>query len=67
MTTRSPILMLCGSLLVALAIKLTFLLTKKHGLKFKWYLNVREVLEIAKLGFPESVLSMFDYALMNLA
>jgi Na+-driven multidrug efflux pump len=47
------------SLLIALLIKSTFLLTKKHGLSFRWYLNVREALEIAKLGFPESALSMF--------
>lgn len=47
------------SLLAALLIKLTFLLTKKHGLHFRWYLNAREVLEIAKLGFPESALSLF--------
>ena len=47
------------SLLAALLIKLTFLLTKKHGLHFRWYLNAREVLGIAKLGFPESALSLF--------
>ncbi|MBO6137980.1 MAG: hypothetical protein J6O71_05135 [Lachnospiraceae bacterium] len=47
------------SLLVALVIKLTFLFTKKHGLKFSWYLNVREAFEIAKLGFPESALSVY--------
>ena len=47
------------SLLVALIIKLTFLFTKKHGLKFRWYLNAREALSIAWLGFPESALSIF--------
>lgn len=47
------------SLVVALAIKCTFLLTKKHGLRFRWYLNFREVLEIARLGFPESAVYMF--------
>ncbi len=47
------------SLLVALSIKLTFLFTKKHGLKLSWYLNVREAFEIAKLGFPESALSIY--------
>lgn len=47
------------SLLFALFIKLTFLFTKKHALKFRWYLNAREALEIAKLGFPESALSLF--------
>lgn len=51
------------SLLVALAVKCVFLFTKKHGLKFRWYLNAREVLEIAKLGFPESALSVFVVAL----
>ena len=44
------------SLLIASLIKMTFLLTQKHGLKFRWYFNVREALEIAKLGFPEGVL-----------
>ena len=47
------------SLLVAVCIKLTFLLTKKHGLKFRWYFNVKDEFEIAKLGFPESALYMF--------
>ena len=47
------------SLLVALLIKLTFLFSSKHGLKFVWHLNVREVLEIAMLGFPESAISVF--------
>ena len=47
------------SLLFALFIKLTFLFTKKHALKFRWYLNAREALEIAKLAFPESALSLF--------
>lgn len=54
------------SLAVALAIKLTFILTKKHGLKFRWYLNAREALEITKLGFPESALSLF-VVLMEMA
>ncbi len=54
------------SLAVALAIKLTFILTKKHGLKFRWYLNAREALEIAKVGFPESALSLF-VVLMEMA
>lgn len=35
------------STLIALALKMTFLFTKKHGLKFRWYLNVREAIEIA--------------------
>ena len=47
------------SLVVALAIKLTFLFSKKHGLRFRWYFNPREALEIAKIGFPESALSLF--------
>lgn len=47
------------SLLIALAVKSTFLLSKKHGLPFSWYLNAREALETAKLGFPESALSVF--------
>ena len=47
------------SLVFALMIKLTFLLTKKHGLKFRWYFNVREALEIARLGFPEGALFGF--------
>ena len=54
------------SLLIALIIKFTFLLTKKHGLKFKWYFNAREAFEIAKLGFPESALSVF-VVIMELA
>ena len=47
------------SLLIALAIKLTFLFSKKHGLALRWYLNGREVFEIVKLSFPESALSVF--------
>ena len=47
------------SILVALLIKCTFLFTKKHGIKFRWYLNIREVLEIARIGFPESALAVF--------
>ena len=47
------------SILIALAIKCTFLFTRKHGIKFRWHLNAREAFEIAKLGFPESALSMF--------
>lgn len=54
------------SLVVALAIKLTFVLSKKHGLQFRWYFNPREALEIAKLGFPESAISMF-VVLMEMA
>lgn len=45
------------SLIVALSVKLTFLLSSKHLLKFTWYLNPREVLVIASLGFPESIIS----------
>jgi len=47
------------SLVVALAIKLTFLFSPKHALRFRWYFNAREALEIAKIGFPESALSLF--------
>lgn len=47
------------SLVVALAIKCAFLLTKKHGIRFRWHLNAREALEIAKLGFPESAVYAF--------
>ncbi|MCR5777012.1 MAG: hypothetical protein K6G84_06285 [Lachnospiraceae bacterium] len=47
------------SLLIALLVKLTFLFSKKHGLKFVWYLNPKEVLQVAKLGFPESAISIF--------
>lgn len=47
------------SLLLALTVKLTFLLTKKHGLKFRWHLNAREAGVIALLGFPEGALSVF--------
>lgn len=47
------------SLAVALAIKCTFLFTKKHGLRFRWYFNAREALDIAKIGFPESAVYMF--------
>lgn len=44
---------------VALLIKLTFLLTKKHGIKMTRYLNFRDAFEIAKLGFAESALTAF--------
>lgn len=47
------------SLVVAVLIKSTFLLTKKHGLKFRWYFNVREALEMARLGISESALNVF--------
>lgn len=47
------------SLMAALAIKSTFLLSPKHALTFRWYFNVQEALEIAKLGFPESAISLF--------
>lgn len=47
------------SLAVALAIKLTFLLSKKHGLKFRLRFSAQDALEIAKLGFSESALSLF--------
>lgn len=46
------------SLAVALVIKCTFLLTKKHGLKFRLHFSARDALEIAKLGFSESALSL---------
>lgn len=54
------------SIFVAIIIKCTFFFTKKHGLKFRWYLNGREAFEIAKLGFPESALSVF-IVIMELA
>ncbi|MBR2213842.1 MAG: hypothetical protein IJ889_05340 [Eubacterium sp.] len=44
---------------VALLIKLTFLFTKKHGLKMTRYLNFRDAFEIAQLGFAESALTAF--------
>ncbi|MCR5025276.1 MAG: hypothetical protein K6A90_13225 [Lachnospiraceae bacterium] len=47
------------SLLVALLVKLTFLFSSKHGLKFVWHLNIRDALEVAMLGFPESAISIF--------
>ncbi len=47
------------SLLIALSIKLTFLFSKKHGLRFRWYLNGRDAASIAWLGFPESALFMY--------
>jgi len=48
------------SLIVALLIKLIFLLNKKkHGLSFRWYFNARVALQIAVIGFPESALSLF--------
>ena len=47
------------SLLIALMVKLTFLFTKKHGLKFRWCLNAHEAFEIARLGLPESALFAF--------
>ena len=54
------------SLLIAVMIKLTFLFTKKHGLKFRWYFNLRDMLSIAWLGFPESSLYVF-IVIMELA
>lgn len=54
------------SIFVALLIKLTFLFSKKHGLRFTWHLNIREALSIAWLGFPESALSMY-IVIMELA
>ena len=54
------------SLLVALLIKCTFLLNKKHGLRFRWHLNLRDVLGIARVGFPESAYTLFS-VLMELA
>ncbi len=47
------------SLLVALLVKITFLFSSKHGLKFVWHLNVRDALGVAMLGFPESAISIF--------
>ncbi len=47
------------SLIVALLVKLTFLLNSKHGLKFIWYFNIREAIEVSKLGFSESAISIF--------
>ena len=47
------------SLAVALLVKCTFLLTKKHGLTFRWYLNVREVADVTRIGLPESMLTVF--------
>lgn len=44
---------------VALLIKLTFLFTKKHGIKMVRYFNFRDAFEIAKLGFAESALTAF--------
>ena len=44
---------------VALLIKLTFLFTRKHGLKMTRYLSLRDAIEIAKLGFAESALTAF--------
>lgn len=54
------------SLVVALSIKLTFLFSSKHGLKFVWHLNLRDVLEVAILGFPESAI-LQDHNGYNLA
>lgn len=47
------------SLAFALAVKLTFLLTKKHGLKLQWYLNAKEAVMMLKLGLPESALFLY--------
>ncbi len=47
------------SLLIALLVKLSFLKTSKHSLKFSWYLNFREEYEIIKISFPESAISAF--------
>ena len=46
------------SLLIALAVKLTFLLSSKHGLSFRWYFDLGEVFELIRLGFPESFISV---------
>ena len=46
------------SLVIAVAVKSTFMLSSKHALKFKWHFNFREVIEIIKLGFPESYISV---------
>jgi len=47
------------SLIVALSVKLTFVFSSRHPIRFQWYLNVREALAIAKLGFPESAISAY--------
>ncbi|MBR6329570.1 MAG: hypothetical protein IKR68_07965 [Lachnospiraceae bacterium] len=54
------------SLVVALTIKLTFLFSSKHSLRFRWYFNPREVLEVIVLGFPESSISAF-FVIMEMA
>ena len=54
------------SLIVALSVKSTFIFSSKHSLKFRWHLNIREALEIAKLGFPESAISAY-IVIMELA
>lgn len=48
-----------ASSLISLLFESTFLLTKKHGLKLRWYLNAREALVIAGLGLPESCVFVF--------
>lgn len=47
------------SIVVAELILSTFLLTKKHGLKFRWFFDIRELFEMAKLGIAESALNVF--------
>ncbi len=47
------------SIVIALAVKLTFLMSSRHGLKFTWYFKPREAVEVAALGFPESAISAF--------
>lgn len=48
------------SFLFSLGVNSTFLLTKKHNLKFRWYLNAREAIIIFRLGLPESAVFLFE-------
>ena len=47
------------SFLCSVGVNSTFLLTKKHDLKLRWYLNAREAFVIFKLGLPESAVFLF--------
>lgn len=54
------------SMLIAFAIRSSFMLSSKHTLRFKWHMNLREIIELAKLGFPESAV-MGYIAIMEMA
>lgn len=52
------------SFMFSLGVGSTFLLTKKHKLKFRWYLNAREAIIICRLGLVESAVFLFEVIFM---